>query len=799
MLPRQSKLNPKTIKFLHHFRGTLYTFIHDSNPEKPVITTEIFDLDRQNEGYGVFFSVNGFTGGKRQMANLACINSFFCDVDYPDKVNRTPEKVQEYKSALIADLMAQGSLLPTAIVETKNGLHAYWILKHPIMLADLTPDQQKQLTLGYREVEEAILKRFDGDPGAKDVARVLRVPQSLHQKDPKDVFECKLIHYNEEILYEFGEVRQYFMAKPPSDQWAEAMSENAINPEVKKAIEKEYPKLTRPSYMKLLDPATQLPEGMRNKALLVLAHACKEAGWSLEESMQKLAGFHGLPMYECRKTIRSAYYHDYDFGYSNEIMNALAEPEERKQLSEVTSKVLSKATEHTRAASNNQQKEMYLTYEHIISQRFPNLKYKHRGDFYDYKDGVYKPMLLSEVQSLMIREMLGDGLTNYRKLSAVNDKIACFKSLDNRTFRHEDENPDPNILNFKNGLLNIETYALREHTPAYLSTNQIPVIYSADAKCPQWDKFVEEISDGDVEQQILLQQIAGYCLTNDTSFAKAFIFFGSGANGKSLFTRIITKIIGRDAVSNIPLSTITKQFGLTGLVGKKLNIIDEISGNYFESNVIKGLISGERMSAEVKFRPEPLEFTPIVKIIFSVNELPKINDTTPGLYRRFIIVPFERSFFTNPDLALEAKLTTELTGILNWAIEGLKMLRKQGYFTESKKNQDAMSMFKTENSPLLEFLQMSYMPVPPEDARKYGQPAKEVYMQYRQYCFDSGYKPKAISNFLKEIVHTNFSGWKLSRGYEGPFVMLYGIKKSVSETGAEIVWPEIQQRHVPGE
>lgn len=788
MLPRQSKLSPKTIKFLHNFRGTLYTYIHDSNPEKPTITSEIFDLERQSEGYGTFFSVNGFSGGRRQGANLLCVNGFFLDADYPDKVNRTKAKVKEYKEQLIADMMGQGSLMPSGIVETKNGVHAYWLLKEPIMVGQLAEEQVKNLLLSYREIEEAILKRYDGDPGAKDIARVLRVPETLHQKDPEDPFTCELIHYNGQIKYEFGEIRQHFMAKPPADQWAEAMSENPLNAEVKKEIEKEYPRLTRPSYQKLMNPATEIPEGMRNKSLLILAHACKEAGWSLEQALEKFAGWRGLPLYECRKTIRSAFEHSYDFGYSNEVMNVVAEPEERKKLSEVTSKILSKATKETRAETANQQKEIYLTYEHVIAQRYPFLKYKHRGDFYNYLDGVYRPLQIGEVQSIILREMLGDGLTNYRKISAVNDKIACFKSLDHRTFRHEDENPNPNVLNFTNGLLDIYNYALRPHDASYLSTSQIPVIYSPEARCPQWMRFIDEVTEGDARLGMLLQEIAGYCLTAETTFAKAFIFFGSGANGKSLFTRIISKIIGKDNVSNIALSTITKQFGLTGLVGKKLNIIDEISGNYFESNTIKALISGEKMSADVKFRPEPLEFHPIVKLIFSVNELPKINDTTPGLYRRFIIVPFNRSFLSKPDIALEAKLTTELTGILNWAIEGLKRLRTQGYFSENESTERAMAMFKSDNSPLVEFLESFYVPAGEEEARKFPEKIGDIYMRYRQYCFENGYRSKALSNFSKEIAHTAIPGWNMWREKDGAFTVIYGIKKAISDSGAEIVW-----------
>ena len=125
---------------------------------------------------------------------------------------------------------------------------------------------------------------------------------------------------------------------------------------------------------------------------------------------------------------------------------------------------------------------------------------------------------------------------------------------------------------------------------------------------------------GDETQKRLLQQIAGYILTTDTAYAKAFIFHGHGSNGKSMLARVFAKIVGDKNTSAVNLTTLNKQFGLAGIIGKRLNIIDEISGNYFESNIIKGIISGERISADIKYRPEPIEFIPIVKLVFSVNE-----------------------------------------------------------------------------------------------------------------------------------------------------------------------------------
>lgn len=784
------ELDRKQQTFLAFFKNTLFCYIHDSSDNYPIIHSEGLNLERQLEGYGTFFTVNGFTGGRRTNETLININGFFCDIDYPDKINRTEAGIREYKQDLLMEMMDDNLPIPTYVVETKNGFHVYWLLYDPIFLSELNPKQQEDIKLQYRQVEEAILARFDGDPGAKDVARVLRVPGTHHQKDPLNPFLVKIVHASpDECRYTFDEIREAFLKQTPAEGWALVASENAIDQGVKKEIEEAYPKLERDSYKKIFNKEA-VPAGMRNKALLIAAHAAKEAGWTFEQTCSHFLDFHGLGLREIRKTIKSAYDHSYDFGYNNEVMQAMVTQEERVKLSEITSKVLSKATKTDRAATNNQQKEKYATYEYIIMDRYPTLKYKDRGDFYEYREGVYRSLQAEEVRSMVFREMLKDGLTNYRTVSKANDKIATFKSLDGRTFKQEDENPNPNILNFKNGLLDIQNYTLYAHTPDYLSTSQIPVIYAHGASCPRWLQFVQEVTCDDLDQMKLLQQIAGYSLTTDTNFAKAFIFYGMGANGKSMFTRMLGKIVGRDSVSTLNLSTITRQFGVTGLIGKKVNFIDEISGNYFESNVIKGLISGERMSAEVKYRPEPLEFTPSVKLIFSVNELPKINDTTPGLYRRFIIVPFDRSFESKPDLQLEEKLTNELPGILNWAVEGLKLLREQGRFNETERNFEAMRMFKTDNSPVVEFITAYYEAAPAGHEKSYGIPVSDLYAQYRGYCIDHGYKPKALANFSREIAHNRMDGYGITVQVESGRKILYGIRKTTALGGTKIVYSD---------
>lgn len=782
----------QTTDFLSFFPNTIFTYIYDhkeGDTTPAPIYNSILDLEKQKEGYGIFFSVNGFNG-RRTSENLTNVNAFFCDIDYPNKENATKEEIHIYKNDIVMELTTGDVPVPTFIIGTKNGLHIYWVISSTIEISKLNKEQEDLLRNEYREIEEAILKKFEGDPGAKDISRVLRVPHTLHQKDPTDPYRIEILWNSPETTYKYSYIKNYFLKTPELPGWVNVnQSENMIDEEVRGKIEEKYPRLQRPSYKGLLDRTTDVPKGMRNKSLLIIANACRGSEWPLVKTLSHFTDFYGLGLREIRRTIASAYEHKYDFGYKNEVMAVLAPLEEREKLSEVTSGILSKNKKAEIQVEKNEQKKLYATFESQIAERYENLKYKLRGDFYDYKSGLYVPLQTNEVQSMILREMYSDGLLDYRKVSSVNDKIACFKSLPMKVFTHEDENKDRNIINLKNGLLNIQTNTLSDHTPSYISTVQIPIEYNDKADCPLWKKFISEIMSEDQEQVLLLQQITGYILTADTRFAKAFIFYGYGANGKSLFTRITSRLVGYENVSNINLTTLNKQFGLTGLIGKRLNLIDEISGNYFESNVIKTIISGERVSADIKYRPEPIEFEPTVKLLFSVNELPKINDTTPGLYRRFMIVPFLRSFLANPDLQLESKLVNELPGILNWAIKGLQDLSEKGAFNETDKNIEAMRVFKTENSPLLEFIYETYESSPLIDTDKYPISSHELYNGYKNYCYVNGYKAKSLVNFGRELSHFPSIEYKIEKRATEKGVLYYGLRPRTSVSGEQIIYP----------
>lgn len=126
----------------------------------------------QDAGAGVFFSVNGTDGKGARSYNINRVRTYYVDVDALEDKGPTLER------------MITAPLKPSAIVETKNGVHAYWYAKHQ------TPVDHA----GYQRVQKGLIKYFGGDKSVKDIARVLRVPGTYHLKDPEHPFLVRIVH-----------------------------------------------------------------------------------------------------------------------------------------------------------------------------------------------------------------------------------------------------------------------------------------------------------------------------------------------------------------------------------------------------------------------------------------------------------------------------------------------------------------------------------------------------------------------------------------------------------------------------
>lgn len=354
-------------------------------------------------------------------------------------------------------------------------------------------------------------------------------------------------------------------------------------------------------------------------------------------------------------------------------------------------------------------------------------------------------------------------------------------------------NINRNYITLSNGVLNLDSYKLEKYNSSLLSTIEVPIEYDTSADCPTFEAFLHDIFENDEEIIYIIQEIMGYCLTGSTKAQKAFIFLGSGANGKSVLCDIITELCGLDNVSSITLKELSGKFAKTAIINKTVNISteNEMDGNSLATGEFKKIVSGDILQVEEKYK-NTISYRPMAKLIFALNSMPKTYDISHGYFRRLLIIPFSKQYsFTNegenkanPNLTEE--LLLELPGILNFALVGLKRLQGNDYvFSNSEAVNKELDDYKAEVDIVTDFvgekiLVEEYCKTTREDIRyffdqwcyensnnKYtNMPSRKFWRRFRNALDSLGIQySESKSNGNRVFIDINIKG-KLNKGFE---------------------------------
>lgn len=268
---------------------------------------------------------------------------------------------------------------------------------------------------------------------------------------------------------------------------------------------------------------------------------------------------------------------------------------------------------------------------------------------------------------------------------------------------------DPWLLNVLNGTLDLRTGKLRQHQREDLISKLAPVRYDPAATCPTWERFVLQVMKDRQHLADFLQRAAGYALTGDVREQVLFFFWGSGSNGKTTFLKALLELVGdygRQAAPDLLLDKRNESHpcDVADLVGSRMAIcVETDEGKFFNEAKVKQLTGGDRQKARF-MRENWFEFEPTYKIFLASNPKPQIRGTDDGIWRRFVMVPFEASFKgAQKDEQLPNKLRAELPGILNWALRGLAEWQRQG-LSPPAEVLDATRKYRAEEDPLAAFL-----------------------------------------------------------------------------------------------
>jgi P4 family phage/plasmid primase-like protien len=317
-----------------------------------------------------------------------------------------------------------------------------------------------------------------------------------------------------------------------------------------------------------------------------------------------------------------------------------------------------------------------LTEQVMTEYTFKTMRDNEEMYSYDIGRGLYLRSGDSIIREYV--EILSPKIKTY----VVNEIIQKIKR---RTYMNRNEfDNHTDIINVQNGLLNIWTGELSEHSPDFLSIVQLPIVYDPNAKCPTILRFLGQVFHS--QDVFTAMEIVGYLLYRAAIYEKAVMLYGNGDNGKGVFIKLIEAFIGSENCSHVPLQELDNdKFSSADLYGKLVNTFADLtSQKLLTTGNFKTLVSGDTVRAQKKYG-QPFSFRNNAKLIFSSNKIPDSDDKSYAYFKRWLILSFDRVFQgMSKDTNLINKLTTpdELSGLLNLALVALRQLKKDGGFRD---------------------------------------------------------------------------------------------------------------------
>ena len=316
----------------------------------------------------------------------------------------------------------------------------------------------------------------------------------------------------------------------------------------------------------------------------------------------------------------------------------------------------------------------------------------------------------------------------------------------------------PELIAFKNGVLDIRTMELRDYSDDDVIPNVIPHDWDENAECYDVDNVLLKIACGESDILESLMEVMGVCMYRSAEFTQSAILLGEGSNGKSTYIRMIQALLGTENVSSLDMSMLGKQFHTGQLAGKLANLGDDISNEFQRGDllaVFKKLVDGNRVYADVK-GIEGFEFSNYAMLVFSANEFPRLADYTDGMLRRIFPIEFNAKFSKTDadyDPRISRKITTEKAcqRLAVLGVMGLQQVIENNGFTPNAASSRRVEEIKADNNTVLSWALEGQWTTETFD----GAVSLTLYQEYKSWCDESGLQSVSKNKFTRQI-HKNF-------------------------------------------
>lgn len=681
------------------------------------------------EGIDIYFGVNPRTGNGGKKENVHYLSAFHAEIDYGIIGHKKESPSETYEGALNTIQSFQPE--PTIVIHSGGGFHCYWVLANPIKVSDIGID-------ALEGINKTLSEKLGGDPGTHDISRVLRIPGTFNFKLPDNPRPVTLISNNHK-KYSLKNFEQFIVAdKPkPTNKVASQQSQTII-----------------PSGADIDINALPISEKMKN----LIKRGNDDSYKTRSEADMAVV-----------TVLVNKGYDETQIKHIFQSQVIGQKYREHSSPDEYLRHTIASAKEKSNLTEEEMQDPLFISNAVVKTNRGYNLKIT---NFERHMTGKYRIKMLDKERIIFIyngkcyeqctedriNKLCQDELKKHRELfskaalSGFMHYVIGDALVDSERARKD----QLNYLTLQNGLYKIDEEVLIGHTPDIFTTNLLPYNYDPAATCPRFIQFLDEIFSGNQEKINFIQEAVGYSFHQALPTPGLFFLTGDGNNGKSTFINIITNLIGKENTGNVSFNRLSDEKYVLELFQKMINISGETPHlKRIETDMIKGITTGDWITGRELYN-QPMKFRSFAKHFLAMNKLPIINDSSHGMWRRLWIIEFDRIFTeAEEDHELEEKLSSELSGIFNWALEGYRRLRNNKFFLkESSSMKLSKQEYRNEMDSVRSFARDMI-------AVKSGNDLKlsDVYKIYISYCSEENRKDTEKKKGFRKILEA--AGFKI--------------------------------------
>lgn len=387
------------------------------------------------------------------------------------------------------------------------------------------------------------------------------------------------------------------------------------------------------------------------------------------------------------------------------------------------------------------------------------------GECYQYRDGVYVEAS-SYVRNTIKDMIVVDSLINQSRI------MECFRLICDDVRLQKvtaDLNRDRNLINFQNGVWDIERGELLPHDSKYLQTIQIP------HPVGEYKPFTETRLYGFFKKtklpkediKMLLKYMA-YCLTLDYGLKTFMVLCGQSNTGKSVLIRFFETLVGRGNVSSLSMHELNMRFYPSQLYNRLLNSCADNSSLPLSSiENLKKITGGDQIMHEKKGK-EPFFFIPFCKLIFSFNQLPlQLEERSNAFYKRMRILFMNTELFLNNEYVDDLCCDEGVSEIIPYLLKLLpvkdipRTSMSDKYVEALRQDSDSIHAFISKRCDISAGLTVE---------------KNALYEEYCRFCVDNGRENSKKHSFMRNMRSQGFKETRSGKSREYLWTGI-GLKK----------------------